>query len=204
MRKLCVILLTLNSVAATDVAVIIGGQDAEGNSINLTEFYTENTDSCIYNEDFLAMKDIFNFQPPENDGNLAGVFVDNDAMFLCSNEGGCEFLNSLRSGAAGWQHLTQETDPDQAGDFNSYGLGIWDNGDYMGFVNFAHYMKNDETTVVTSYMYTKGEQPWLHHLSDIAVLSKIDIKLTRVTHNCILQIVLLRPGTPSGENVTSL
>ena len=83
MRKLWVILLTLNSVAATDVAVIIGGQDAKGNSINLTEFYTENTDSCIYNEDFLAMKDIFNFQPPENDGNLAGVFVDNDAMFLC-------------------------------------------------------------------------------------------------------------------------
>ena len=63
MQNIYIFLLTLKYFAlAKDVAVIIGGENSQGNTYSDTAFFTENPSTCINTQEFLNIRDIFNYE----------------------------------------------------------------------------------------------------------------------------------------------
>ena len=175
MRKLSLFLLTLQQLASShDVAIILAGEDQDGKSLHFTEFFTERSESCVYNEDFSVIRHIFDYKAREGDSRLDGVYVERDALFICSYGGHCDFLNSSRSERNSWQPLTRQTDDYEAGGFQSYGIDEWRTDTEVGFVNVGHYFRQDQSTVIAAFIYTREGQTVLEKGSDITELCEDD------------------------------
>ena len=86
-----------------------------------------------------------------------GVYVDSDSLFICSYQGYCHLLNSSRSQDNSWKPVERQADPEAAleGVIKSFGIGLWENDTNIGIVDFSHYMRKDETTIIAAYIYTR-------------------------------------------------
>ena len=170
MKKVWIFLLTLKSLtSSTDVTVILGGRDPDGNTIKVTEFFTEKEKSCIHTAEFQKIKHIFNYEVPDPDRNYIGAYVDNDAIFVCSSDGFCHFLDSDRNVLNVWKNLTRPDDDCEIGNFQSYGIDIWKD-DHFGFINFANYESCENSTIIASYTYNR--EKGFKKDSDIKEISK--------------------------------
>ena len=165
MKNIWIFLLTLKTLtSSTDVTVILGGRGPDGKPIKVTEFFTEKEESCIHTVEFEKIKDIFNYEVPDPHANYTGVYVDNDAIFICSSDGFCHFLDSERNV---WKNLSRPVDDCEFGNFQSYGIDIQKDD---GFINFANYESCAESTIIASYTYNR--EKGLRKDSDIKEISK--------------------------------
>ena len=170
MKKFWIFLLTLKTLtSSTEVADILGGRDRDGQSVKVTEFFTEKEESCIHTTEFQKIKHIFNYVVPDPAMSYTGVYIEEDAIFICSSDGFCHFLDSARDVQNIWKYLTRPEDVCEFGNFQSYGIDIWKDN-HVGFINFANYESCENSTIIASYIYNRDKG--LNKDSDIKEISK--------------------------------